>query len=276
MGLLSFFKRFSPASSAAGPAISEDSVEQARVRARHRLIGAAILVLIGVVGFPILFETQPRPIPVDLPIEIPRKDAAGPLPAPAPKPVPKAVTMAPNAEPAVITESMADAGREVPPPASQQGRTAVPAQETITSPPQPEAKPADNKPNRSASSEKLQAGKPATDKSVTEKPAKAEVNKLKDTDAARAQALLEGKEDAKVEANGRFVIQVGAFGEAESARDARQKVEKLGLKTYTQVVDTGAGKRIRVRVGPFASRDEAERAAGKIRAAGLPSALLTL
>lgn len=275
MGLLSFFKRFSPAS-AAGPVISEDSVEAARVRARHRLIGAAILVLIGVVGFPILFETQPRPIPVDLPIEMPRKEAAGPLLVPAPKSVPKAATTVPNAEPAVINESMADAGREVPPPASQQAKATVPAQETITSPPQPEARPADSKPNRSASSDKSQAGKPAADKSVTEKPAKAEASRPKDSDAVRAQALLEGKEDAKTEGNGRFVIQVGAFGEAESARDARQKVEKLGLKTYTQVVDTGTGKRIRVRVGPFASRDEAERAAGKIKAAGLPSALLTL
>jgi DedD protein len=35
-----------------------------RRRARHRLIGAAVLVLIGVVGFPLLFDTQPRPIPV--------------------------------------------------------------------------------------------------------------------------------------------------------------------------------------------------------------------
>jgi DedD protein len=33
-----------------------------RRRARHRLIGAAVLVLIGVVGFPLLFDTQPRPI----------------------------------------------------------------------------------------------------------------------------------------------------------------------------------------------------------------------
>jgi len=31
-----------------------------------------------------------------------------------------------------------------------------------------------------------------------------------------------------------------------------------------------------VRVGPFASRDEADKAAAKIKTAGLPSAILTL
>ena len=61
-------------------------------------------------------------------------------------------------------------------------------------------------------------------------------------------------------------MQVGAFADADAARDARAKVEKLGLKTYTQVVETDAGKRIRVRVGPFATRDEADKAAGSIKA----------
>jgi DedD protein len=31
------------------------------------------------------------------------------------------------------------------------------------------------------------------------------------------------------------VVQVGAYTDATTLRDARQKVEKLGLKTYTQV-----------------------------------------
>ena len=77
-------------------------------------------------------------------------------------------------------------------------------------------------------------------------------------------------------ADGRFVVQVGAFAEASTARETRQRVEKLGLKTYTQDVDTAAGRRIRVRVGPFGSRDEADRVVGKLKSAGLPAALLTL
>jgi DedD protein len=57
----------------AGSAAQTESVEVMRKRAKHRLIGSAVLVLIGVVGFPLLFDTQPRPIPVDIPIEIPGK-----------------------------------------------------------------------------------------------------------------------------------------------------------------------------------------------------------
>ncbi|HEY2256836.1 MAG TPA: SPOR domain-containing protein, partial [Variovorax sp.] len=42
---------------AAAPA---ESIEAMRRRARHRLLGAAVLVLLGVIGFPLLFDTQPR------------------------------------------------------------------------------------------------------------------------------------------------------------------------------------------------------------------------
>ena len=65
---------------AAAPA---ESVEAMRRRARHRLLGAAVLVLLGVVGFPLLFDTQPRPMSVDIPIEIPDRNKVKPLALPA-------------------------------------------------------------------------------------------------------------------------------------------------------------------------------------------------
>ena len=74
----------------------------------------------------------------------------------------------------------------------------------------------------------------------------------------------------------RVVVQVGAYVDPAKLGDARQRVEKLGFKTYTQVVQTDAGQRTRVRVGPFASRAEADRAAARIKASGLPAAILTL
>jgi DedD protein len=97
-------------------------------------------------------------------------------------------------------------------------------------------------------------------------------------DAARIEALLNDKAAAPPAASesGRFVVQVGAFADAAKAREARQKVEKAGLKTYTQVVQTKDGERTRVRVGPFSSRAEADKAAGKIKGLALPAAILTL
>jgi DedD protein len=77
-------------------------------------------------------------------------------------------------------------------------------------------------------------------------------------------------------AGGRFVVQVGAFLEDAKVREARGKVEKLGLKTYTQPVDTPTGKRIRVRIGPFATKAEADKAAARIKAEGQTAVVLAL
>lgn len=74
----------------------------------------------------------------------------------------------------------------------------------------------------------------------------------------------------------RFVVQAGAYSEAGALREARQKVEKLGLKTYTQVIEADGGKRTRVRVGPFATRQEAEGVAAKVKATGLQASILAL
>ena len=38
------------------PAAAPESVEAMRTRARHRLIGASVLVVLGVIGFPLLFS----------------------------------------------------------------------------------------------------------------------------------------------------------------------------------------------------------------------------
>ena len=72
------------------------------------------------------------------------------------------------------------------------------------------------------------------------------------------------------------MVQVGAFADPSKARETRLRVEKAGLKTYTNVADTKDGKRIRVRVGPFANRGEADKAAEKIKGLDLPAAILTL
>jgi len=90
--------------------------------------------------------------------------------------------------------------------------------------------------------------------------------------------LLEGKPVATtpVVAEGRFVVQVGAFADVQKAREARVKLEHAGLKTYTQVVETKEGKRIRVRVGPFATKGDADKAADKVKGLDLQAAVLTL
>jgi hypothetical protein len=67
------------------------------------------------------------------------------------------------------------------------------------------------------------------------------------------------------------VVQVGAFADADKARETRLKVERAGLKTYTHVAETKEGKRIRVRVGPLCEQGRGRpRHAEKIKGLDLP------
>jgi DedD protein len=212
------------------------SIEAVRRRARHRLIGASVLVLLGVLGFPLLFDTQPRPISVDIPIEIPAKTT----PAPAAKPAATAATPPAAAKP----------------PGPVTAREGLGAREEIV-----EAAP-----------------KPAAPTPAAPEPAKPAAPPP--TDATRARALLEDKPApapaAAPAAAERLVVQVGAFAEEAGARAVRQKLEGAGLKTYTHVAQTADGKRIRVRVGPFETRADADKAAARVKSLGLTAAVLTL
>ena len=72
------------------------------------------------------------------------------------------------------------------------------------------------------------------------------------------------------------MVQVGAYADEASAKAARQRVERLGLKTYTQEVEVQGARRIRVRVGPFESQLEANKALETLKAGKLPGAVLSL
>ena len=221
-------------SQAGAPAESLDIV---RKRAKHRLIGAAVLVLIGVVGFPLLFDSQPRPVPVDIAIEIPAKQSVKPL---APVTVAPAAPVAPAPAPATpVAPAAVAAVTPAPVAAPPAPVVAAPAPAPVAPAPAAAARPAD--------------------------------------DSARAKALLEDKPvTTESAAELRLVVQVGAFSDVAKAREVRQKLEKAGFKTYTQVADSKEGKRTRVRVGPFSSKDEADKAAAKIKTLGLTVTILSL
>lgn len=265
-----------------------ESVEAMRRRARHRLIGAAVLVVIGVVGFPLLFDTQPRPIPVDIPIEIPDRNKVAPLVVPAPVAEAPAATKPPAAAPQdAASAARAAAAPRVNNPAlapTPPTRSAVAVnnngladgEEVVPSARHtPPAKPSASAPASSRPEPKPEA-KPEPKPPTPAEPKPAP----RQDDAARARALLEGRSVEPAAGShaeeGRFIVQVGAFADADKAREARTKVERAGMKTYTQVVDTKDGKRTRVRVGPFTSRADADKAAARIKALDLSASVLSL
>lgn len=259
-----------------------ESIEVMRRRARHRLIGAAVLVLLAVVGFPLLFDTQPRPIPVDIPIEIPDRNKVAPLVVPA------ATHDSPATRSAVSQSRSPAAASSQAPERSAAGAGLGDGEELVASSRsavkpvtgEPVAEKPTAKPDVKTKPAALPEPKPEPKPQPEPKPPVPERKPVPVDESARARALLEGRATQPAAGapaeDGRFIVQVGAFADAEKAREARTKLERAGLKTYTQVVETKDGKRVRVRVGPLTSRAEADKAASRIKELGLTASVLTL
>ena len=247
--------RAKPPKGSAGASVEVGAVQAARIRARRRLIGALVLLAVGVVGFPILFETQPRPLPVDTPILVPEGTPARVAPPAAARPAPAVPADAGNEPVAVATAGPAAASVAAAVAASaaaSAAATAAPPQPVAATKPEPRPEP---KPE------------PEPPKPDPAKPAQA---------AKSTTTTAPTTPESAASASGRFVVQVGAYNDPERLRAARQKVEKLGYKTYTQDVDSPTGKRTRVRVGPFDSRQEADAVATKVKASGMQANILAL
>jgi DedD protein len=262
-----------------------ESIEEMRRRARHRLMGAAVLVLAGVVGFPLLFDSQPRPVPVDVAISIPDRDKVAPLAFPQ-----QAGAAADKAGKAGASDKadkgLAD-GEEListpastpapqPAPAAPQAEPrAEPAPAQAPQPPRAQSKVEHKAAEPEHKAEPAPPARPAPQPESKPEPKRA----VAADNGARARALLEGRTPAPAAAAAgeRFIVQVGAFADDGKVQEVRSRLEKLGLKTYTQAIHTSDGKRTtRVRLGPFDSRADADKAAERAKSAGLAAAVLTL
>jgi DedD protein len=102
------------------------------------------------------------------------------------------------------------------------------------------------------------AEKPAA-KPVAEKPAA----KVAEKPAEKAP------EKSALPKPGTFFIQVTALADVERAKLVQRQIIDAGLLSYTQVVAAGNGNVTRVRAGPFATREEAEKAREKLQGIGL-------
>jgi len=266
---------------AAVPAGDDALVQAARTRARQRLVGALVLLAVGVIGFPVLFDTQPRPMAPDMPIEVVRPDGSA---APRAVQVPPAKAMPLNLPPA-------DAGVESAPGTLTVGASAASSPQVLAA--QAGTQAAVQAAAQSAVAPVVVAPPPrlassaVAQRAVASAPAARPASSAAQMPAARPASAAAPRAAGSAAAPppaaasaagspGRYVVQAGAYNDATKLRDARQKVERLGLKTYTQVIDSEAGKRTRVRVGPFATRQEADAVAAKVKAAGLQANVLTL
>jgi len=219
---------------------------QLKKRARRRLVGAVAFVSVVAVVLPLVMDHEPRQVVQDVEIRIPGQDEKPFAPkfasAPVDKPVEKLpevpVTKPPITPPA--TPPTVDPVKEKP-----VDKPAAKSEKPVEKPP---AKPAE---------------KPV--EKPTEKPA------VKNDDAKRAAAILAGQAAGSTPASksGEYLVLIGAFSNEANVKILKTKLDEQGIKTFSEPLDTPQGKKTRVRAGPFASREAAEKALTKMQRIGV-------
>ena len=200
--------------------------------------------------------------------------SASPASAQAPRPEPDAgiAALAASAPlPAAAPSSSASAPAAAPAPtkpASQASATSAQSPDT----PRSVKSAAANTEKRTAPPPASRASAPA--KASTPAPAASKTaSATKSAETARAKptaAVKAPAEDlATVGSAPGFYINVGLFADESNARKAQSRLLNEGLPAFRQMLDGAKGTRVRVRVGPYASRSQAEAAAATVKALGL-------
>ncbi|TXI91172.1 MAG: hypothetical protein E6Q34_07795, partial [Burkholderiaceae bacterium] len=275
---------------------------------------AVALVLAAVIGLPMVFESEPKSSAPNISIEIPSKDADGSLQvkevARAPQPTASSASQAtaqsidkseeiiapPTSNVSIASASKADV-KALPETAVAkvestktnsnvtEKRPEVLAQNVVAN---TEAK---NTPNKAEPPKKPEVKVEAkteakTDpKPINKNESKPEVKKDNKDEAARALALLEGRSDSstkdtkspeKVAAKtaGSFSVQVAAMSSQAKIKELQGKLKAADIQTYTQKITTDNGEVVRVRVGPFANKAEAEKMQKKLAKLGMNGSLI--
>lgn len=236
--------------------ISEEEL-QLKKRARRRLIGAIALVTVVAVFLPMVLDQEPKSVNQDISIQIPAQNAGTftskivPVvpgsadnkrepPAPAAAVTPPAVVEAPKVAPAPVVA--------LAPPAAKVSAAAPP--KAAVAEPKPKAKVAPP----------VEVDSEAAPPNVAAEP-KAEARP--ETKPKPKPAKAEGRD------SGSFVVQVAALTDVDKAKQMREQIAAAGVKAYTEVVPTVKGNVTRVRAGPFATRDAADKARESLKAMGL-------
>jgi DedD protein len=162
-----------------------------------------------------------------------------------------------------------------PGPVSQEITVRIPSPDagafaTKVAPP-PAPKVAETKVARPQAEEKTAAAPEA----IKEKPKPAVKAETAKPAKAPAKTAAKSVKPASKTAGGQFVIQVIALADAEKAQRMQQQIAAAGIKSYTEIVKTVKGDVTRVRAGPFATREAAEKARDQLKSLGMNGNITT-
>jgi DedD protein len=220
-------------------------------RARRRLVGAVAFVSVVALVLPMVMDHQPRQAVQDVEIRIPGQDEksfapkfAAPPDVSDEKPAEKAPEAA-RAPVAVLTAKVIEANRDKPVDKPEEKTVPKVAEKALPKPP-----------------EKPQAKVEKPDKVVDKSLAK-------ETEAQRAAAILGGQAAAPAAKANDYLVLIGAFSNESNVKILKEKLGQLGIKTFSEPLETPQGKKTRVRAGPFSSREAAENALVKMQSIGV-------
>lgn len=240
---------------------SPDANLQLKKRARRRLVGAFAFAGLAAVILPMVMDEEPKQQVQDVQIRIPGQDSPF---------ANKLAKAAPDAAEPMVPPDVSE-----PTPAS--GEAPVKPAETRTSAGSDKAtdKPVEKPTDKPA--EKSSADKEA-DKASAKADEKKKVAEKDNGDTKRAAAILDGKAadtapksatSAATPGAGQFVILIGAFANPANVKQLQTKIGELGIKVYTEPLDSPGGKKTRVRAGPFANREAADKALERLKRIGV-------
>ena len=246
---------------------SPDAQLQLKKRARRRLVGAVAFAGLAAVILPMVMDEEPKQQVQDIQIRIPGQEQA---------------PFAPKLKPATVEKKEESSHTQPAPAATPAVKAAEP--QTSKAPERPVEKAPEKSVEKAAvektAAEKAAAEKAAAEKAAAEKaaakPAEKTAEKVVDKaingrEAQRAAAILGGKAaNEPAPANGsQFVILIGAFSNPANVKQLQTKIGELGIKVYTEPLDSPEGKKTRVRAGPFANREAADKALEKMKRIGV-------
>jgi len=229
--------------------MEENDVQlQLKKRARRRLVGAVSFVSVVAVVLPIVMDHEPRQVVQDVEIRIPGQNE---------KPFAPKFAAAPPEKLAEKPAEVAEAKVVAPPTA----RVVEAVKDKAVD--KPIDKPVEKAPVKVEKAPEKMPAKPV------EKPA------VKNDDAKRAAAILGGQsaEAKPVVTSGEYLVLIGAFSNEANVKNLKAKLGEQGIKTFSEPLDTPQGKKTRVRAGPFASREAAEKALEKMQKIGVSGAV---
>lgn len=270
--------------SSAGKNGALDPALPQKKRARRRLVGAAAVCLLAAILLPIILDSEPRHAREDVQVRIPSRDT--PLRDAEDGAVQGVIGGAARAGEGATARAQDEdaAGEALPDPEAEAGSDAAAGTGSAAS--AAGAVSAVAASASGAASASRESASSASSKVPSKTPASAaDAGAAKSAAAAAGappslsvpaqQPKLEARPEPRTADNrSGFVLQAGAFASEKSAAGQLARVSKAGFKAYTEKISTNQGPRIRVRVGPFASREAAEKAHAALKAAGVESALI--